>query len=69
MAYPEGFQYMYVSHNGHVVENHKPSSGHYIEVVGSPATTHSGLYTVSTGVHVVVGFTLLLKMGALQRLL
>ena len=60
---------MYVAHDGHIVENHKPSSGHYIEVVGSPATTHSGLYTVSTGLHVGMGFTMLLKMGALERLL
>ena len=49
---------MYVAHDGHIVENHKPSSGHFVEVVGSPATPRSALYVVSTGVHVAVGFVL-----------
>ena len=56
---------MYVAHDGHIVENHKPSSGHYVEVVGSPATPRSALYVVSTGVHVVVGFVLVVEMGIL----
>lgn len=47
VTYPPGFKFMYVAQSGQIVENNRPSSGSYIEIVGSPQTAHSALYTVS----------------------
>ncbi|KAK7091426.1 uncharacterized protein [Littorina saxatilis] len=46
-TYPSGFKIMYVGHDGRIVENHKPSTGAWIQVVGSPLTPHSALYTAA----------------------
>ncbi|KAK7093567.1 uncharacterized protein [Littorina saxatilis] len=47
VTYPPGFKFMYVAQSGQIVENHRPSSGSYIEIVGSPGTAHSALYTAA----------------------
>ena len=45
---------MYAARDGHIVEDQKPSSVHYTEIIGSPQTTHSALYTVSICILVCV---------------
>nr|KAG5698993.1 hypothetical protein BaRGS_033506 [Batillaria attramentaria] len=37
--------FMYVGQDGRIVEDHKPSTGHWIEIVGSPQASHQAMYT------------------------
>merc|ERR1719481_1542893 len=45
-AFPPGFNFMYVSQDGHIVPDTKPTTGHYIQVIGSPGVAKDALRVV-----------------------